>query len=45
MTHCLKFLVLRGSDVVGMACEGSDYTVLGRCSSAGGVLGVEIFLR
>ena len=24
--------MLRGTDVVGTACEGSDYTVLGRCS-------------
>ena len=34
----------RGVDVVGMACEESDNAVLGRCSSAGGVLGVEIIV-
>ena len=29
--------VYMGVDVVGTACEGSDNTVLGRCSSTGGL--------
>ena len=34
------FFVYMGVDVVGTACEGSDNTVLGRCSISTGGLGV-----
>ena len=34
--------MLGGTDVEDRTSEGSDNTVLGRCSSAGVVLGVEV---
>ena len=37
--------MLRRTEVVGTSCEGSDNTVLGGVSSAGGVLGVEVGVR